>query len=62
MDVGQRVHYDNGHGKIENGIVKSISDKENVFVVYNCGGNWNHYQEYTAARTRITDLKLGWIL
>jgi len=44
----------------EKGIIKSISDNKHVFVVYNCGGNWDDYKNYIAARTEISDLKLGW--
>ena len=44
----------------ERGIVKSVPDDEHAFVVYNCAGEWDRYQEYTAARTRVDDLKPGW--
>ena len=54
------VRYVPSHGQIENGIIKSLSDENHVFVVYNCDGNWFQYRDYTAARTRISDLKLGW--
>ena len=47
--------------KKERGIVKSLSDDNHVFVVYHCGGDWQNYKDYTAARTAITDLKKGWI-
>lgn len=64
MDVdnlkpGDTVTYNPGHKK-EKGIVKSIQDEEHVFVVYNCGGNWDNYENYTAARTPIEDLEKGW--
>ena len=58
--VGKKVHYKVSHGPIENGVIKSLSDANHVFVVYNCGGNWMKYHNYTAARTHISDLKLGW--
>jgi hypothetical protein len=60
MEPGQKVTY-LSHGKTEHGIVKSISDKNHVFVVYHCDGNWDRYQDYTAARTAILDLVSGWI-
>jgi len=60
MEIGQRVTY-LSFGKVEHGIVKSISDAEHVFVVYHCDGNWNRYFDYTAARTEICDLVPGWI-
>ena len=60
MEVGQKVTYIS-HGKYEHGIVKSISDAEDVFVVYNCNGEWNRYFDYTAARTMTRDLVQGWI-
>lgn len=60
IKVGQNVHYAPGHGKKENGRVKSITDHA-VFVVYNCGGNWDHYKDYTAANTNPRDLHPGWV-
>lgn len=48
------------HNKIEHGRVKSLSDDKHVFVVYNCAGDWDHYEEYTAARTEVADLLDGW--
>lgn len=60
VKVGIRVAYKPGY-KTENGIIKSLcEDKNFVFVVYNCGGEWKNYQDYTAARTNIKDLVLGW--
>jgi len=61
---GDSVHYMPEHykesGKWENGVVKSIAPNGNVFVVYNCNGQWHHYKEYTAASTRPEDLYEGW--
>lgn len=59
INEGQKVTY-HSHGKHEQGIVKSISDDEHVFVVYHCDGNWDDYKNYTAVRTKISDLTLGW--
>ena len=63
--VGDKVHYQPKHyGKDEweNGIIKEIPDHTNasVRVVYNCGGEWDRYQEYTSALTSLRDLKKGW--
>ena len=56
---GDKVTYKTEH-KTEQGIVKRVIDKEYAFVVYHCGGDWENYEEYTAAKTRIEDLQLGW--
>lgn len=58
--VGQYVFYVPSHGREENGIVKSITE-HGVFVVYNCGGDWENYQDYTAANTNPRDLRFGWV-
>lgn len=57
--VGDKVHYDNGHGKIENGIVKSVQ-VGSAFVVYNCADDWDNYAEYTGCRTHFEHLHPGW--
>lgn len=61
--VGERVHYVDGSGKTENGIVKSKhpSSANVVFVVYACDGNWDHYQRYTGCSTQVSDLRKGWV-
>lgn len=61
--VGQKVHYNDEHGKIENGIVKALHHKWNdcVFVVYKCGGEWERYQDFTGALTDIGAIKDGWV-
>lgn len=60
--VGEKVRYIPKHGPIEKGIVKSLPFHTNssVFVVYNCGGDWENYKNYTAAMTSKTDLVEGW--
>jgi hypothetical protein len=60
FEPGDKVCYVPEHGKLENGIVKSHSDENHVFVVYNCGGDWENYQNYTAARTHTDNLVKGW--
>jgi hypothetical protein len=56
---GDKVTYNNGYKK-EKGIVKSISDENNTFVVYHCGEDWKNFMDYTAARTSNVYLTLGW--
>ena len=60
MESGQKVTFLTEFRK-ERGVVKGLCDDEDyVFVVYNCGGNWGNYENYTAEKTRVDDLKLGW--
>lgn len=64
--VGDKVHYQPDHYKegdqFENGIVKEIPEHslDSIRVVYNCGGNWVDYKDYTSALTNIKDLYLNW--
>lgn len=65
LKEGDKVHYQPGHypeNEWENGIVKEIPGHtaDSVRVVYNCGGNWDRYREYTSALTNLRDLKRGW--
>jgi hypothetical protein len=65
IKIGDKVHYQPehyGHDKWENGMVKEIPNHTNdsIRVVYNCGGDWNNFKNYTSALTNIRDLKLGW--
>ncbi len=53
---GMKVNY---KGR-ENGMVKR-QQGDIVFVVYNCGGEWSNFENYTAAATNTRDLKYGWI-
>lgn len=58
-----KVHYKPSHYKedqYENGIVKSIAPNGGVLVVYNCGGDWANYMNYTAANTNPSDLHNDW--
>lgn len=59
LEQGQKVTYTTDY-KTEKGIVKSVQNEDYAFVVYHCAGNWDNYQNYTAARTRIEDLEPGW--
>ena len=65
LKVGDKVYYQPSHypeNKWENGIVKEIpnSSLDSVRVVYNCGGDWKNYQNYTSALTHSRDLFIGW--
>lgn len=65
LKIGDKVHYvrDNApEGEYENGVVKEIPDhsKDSVRVVYNCGGEWNNFMNYTSALTRAENLRTGW--
>ena len=63
--VGDKVHYIPFEGcdpkQFENGIVKSVNlNPSHAFVVYNCGGDWENYMNYSAASTNLNNLKPGW--
>ena len=55
---GQHIWYVPAHGKSQFGIVKSINKamKGHAFVVFNCGSEWEHYEDYTGVNTKIEDL------
>jgi hypothetical protein len=63
IKAGDKVHYKTKHGEWQNGIVKTIPSHPfiEVFVVYNCAGEWDYYYQYTAQSTRLTDLHKGWL-
>jgi len=65
LKIGDKVCYQPSHydeDDWENGMVKEIPDHTNdaIRVVYNCGGNWDKFMDYTSALTNLRDLKLGW--
>ena len=64
IKIGQKVQYklfkNCNEILIENGIIKSFSNSNDVFVVYKCNNDWDYYYNYTAAKTCIKDLKEGW--
>lgn len=64
FNPGDRVTYaPPGSGKVkpEKGIVKAVHPSaEAIWVVFNCGENWENYKDYTAALVRIQDLEAGW--
>ena len=63
---GAKVMYAPEHAgcdmsKWEKGIVKAYGpEASKYFVVYNCGGDWDNYKNFTAALTSVSDLRLGW--
>ena len=54
-DIGRWVTYNDGHGKIVNGRIKSWNHTY-IFVAYNCADDWDHYYNYTGAATRPEDV------
>ena len=65
LRIGDKVYYQPKHygdDRWENGIIKEIRDYhlDGVWVVYNCNGEWDNYEDYTSALTNLRDLKLGW--
>lgn len=64
LKPGDKVTYLAHPGaKYEHGIVKSLhpANRLQVFVVYKCGGNWEHYKNYTAELTDVGSLEHGWL-
>ena len=65
--VGEKVHYKPEHYKedeFENGIIKEVRPTVpniGIWVVYKCAGNWKDYQDYSAGKTNLRDLHLGWL-
>lgn len=73
VKVGDKVCYrpkdSLSTGEFENGIIKEIPSFATdssaygyncVRVVYNCAGEWDNYENYTAALTDVRDLEVGW--
>ena len=59
--VGDKVTYRPDYGQDEKGIIKSFAvDPQYAFVVYHCAEEWDRYWDYTAARTRLSELYPGW--
>ena len=54
---GEKILYDNK----EKGIVKTNqTDTSFVFVVFNCGGDWENFENYTAQNTPTNKISKGW--
>ena len=66
LKIGDKVHYVPFKGcnpsQYENGMVKDIPQESysSVKVVYNCGGDWNNFKNYTASSTPLSKLRIGW--
>lgn len=61
MQKGDKVTYVPIKGApVEKGIVKSMRDPENAFVVYHCNDEWHNYEDYIGNLTEVKQLKLGW--
>ena len=65
--VGDLVYYvrdnETDSSKFENGVIKKVRpDGDKAWVVYNCGGEWYSYQDYTGALTHYSNLRKGWII
>jgi hypothetical protein len=53
-DVGRWVIYHH-YGRAQRGRIKGWND-DNVFVVYQCGKDWDRYLDFTAQATNPADL------
>jgi len=53
--IGAWVEYNDGHGKVERGRIKSFND-EVIFVVYRCDERWTEFENFTAEATEPRDL------
>ena len=60
MNKGDFVHYAPFEGMKKNGRIKSI-EKNCAFVVYNAEGDWENFEQYTAALTPLPQLRPGWV-
>lgn len=58
QDIGRPVYYYPPHAGAgaEYGKIKSWN-KHFIFVVYHCDGNWDRFEEYTAAATDPDNLE-----
>ena len=57
---GDRVNYKHIDGRRENGIVKKCTNQICTYVVFKCGGDWEHYESYTAEACQDWLLSPGW--
>lgn len=62
MKKGDKVTYTSkgANPKIQKGIVKDVVNATLTRVVYNCGGDWENYENYISQLTTTKDLKSGW--
>ena len=64
LHIGSKVRYQPEHygsNRWENGIVKELRAPDGVWVVYNCNNEWKRYEDFTAAKTHLHDLRPGWV-
>jgi len=65
MIPGDKIHYVAPHeGAVpQNGMFKSLNefDKTHIFVVFNCGEDWERYKDYTGQNTPISRVFPGWV-
>jgi len=54
-DIGKWVVYNDGFRPPEKGRIKGWNNKY-IFVVYNCNGAWDRFQDFTGVATRPEDL------
>ena len=61
-EKGEKVTYiGNPRQGIQHGMVRKIHpEQDRVAVVFNCGGNWENFENYTAARCKASELEKGW--
>lgn len=59
---GDKVHYvSKFRDDIDNGIIKSICiDNKHAWVVFKCDDDWANYDDYTAERVALKDLRPEW--
>ena len=55
-DIGKWVLYTSSYGKIEKGRIK-FWNKKWIYVVYQCGQDWERFQDYTASVTNPDNLR-----
>lgn len=60
FEVGDKVTYTPSHGDREYGVIKSIAEDLDLFIVYKCNDDWANYRDYTACKTDIADVTKGW--
>lgn len=63
FEPGQKVHYDNGYGKKENGIIKSRSElnEDTYFVTFHPEATQFNYMSFTGIGTKVRYLRDGWV-
>lgn len=60
---GQKVTYVAPGVKKQKGIIKELLPGQPIaWVVYNCGGDWGNYQNFTGSLTSLKNLEAGWPL